>query len=123
MTLSAQSLKSDGNPLDLLRKDKSVAVFLPCTHFCGSLLKTAHTEALCTGEIEQQMTQDNPLPPYFNIHPDSALDALGAPATTADFGTIARACEAGRADLSSRGLEEGGRRSLRLFSTWKSPAT
>ncbi|WP_204115916.1 AAA family ATPase [Shimia biformata] len=60
-----------------------------------------------------------PLPPYFNINPDQALAQLGEPATTAGFERIARACEAGRSDLASRGLEESGTRSLRLFSTWE----
>ncbi|MBY6006617.1 AAA family ATPase [Salipiger bermudensis] len=59
------------------------------------------------------------LPPYFNIDPDQAEAALGAPASTARFGEIARACEAGRTDLASRGLEESGSRQLRLFSTWE----
>ncbi len=60
-----------------------------------------------------------PLPPYFNIDPDAALAHLGEPVTTKGFGAIARACEAGRADLASRGLEENGARHLRLFSTWE----
>ncbi|MGJ8547354.1 MAG: AAA family ATPase [Sulfitobacter sp.] len=60
-----------------------------------------------------------PLPPYFNIDPDAALRALGDPTTTQDFSAIARACAAGRNDLASRGLEEGGGRKLRLFSTWE----
>ena len=60
-----------------------------------------------------------PLPPYFNIDPDAALAALGSPTATAGFGQIARACSAGREDLASRGLEENGARSLRLFSTWE----
>ena len=59
------------------------------------------------------------LPPYFNIDPDLALSQLGNPTDTAGFGTIARACEAGRADLASRGLEADGARHLRLFSTWE----
>ncbi len=59
------------------------------------------------------------LPPYFNIDPDLALSQLGAPSTTAKFGQIAKACEAGRGDLSSRGLEADGSRQLRLFSTWE----
>ncbi|MBE1291326.1 MAG: AAA family ATPase [Rhodobacteraceae bacterium] len=67
------------------------------------------------------MKQDatTPLPPYFNIDPDQALMQLGTPATTAGFEQIAKACEAGRQDLASRGLEENGGRSLRLFSTWE----
>lgn len=59
------------------------------------------------------------LPPYFNIDPDKALAALDAPVGTDSFGTIARACAAGRDDLANRGLQEGGQRSLRLFSTWE----
>jgi chromosome partitioning protein len=65
------------------------------------------------------MTPDQPLPPYFNINPGDALSALGAPTTTQDFARIAKACEAGRQDLASRGLEENGARQLRLFSTWE----
>ncbi|MDT8853534.1 AAA family ATPase [Paracoccaceae bacterium Fryx2] len=60
-----------------------------------------------------------PLPPYFNIAPDVALAELDAPLTTAGFGTIAAACGRGRDDLASRGLNEDGRKSLRLFSTWE----
>ena len=63
------------------------------------------------------------LPPYFNINPDQAVSQLGAPVTTDSFGDIARACEAGRRDLASRGLEEDGARSLRPFRPGKSPAT
>ena len=59
------------------------------------------------------------LPPYFNIDPDQALSSLGAPTGADGFGTIAKACDAGRQDLSSRGLEESGARSLRMFSTWE----
>ncbi|MEP2530002.1 AAA family ATPase [Shimia sp.] len=59
------------------------------------------------------------LPPYFNIDPDQALLQLGNATTTRDFGTIAKACEAGRNDLSSRGLEGDGARHLRQFSTWE----
>ena len=59
------------------------------------------------------------LPPYFAIDPDAALAALGQPTTTAGFGRIAKACEAGRIDLASRGLDETGQRKLRLFSTWE----
>ena len=65
------------------------------------------------------MTPDTALPPYFNIHPEDALNTLGAPTTTQDFAAIAKACEAGRSDLASRGLEENGQRGLRLFSTWE----
>ncbi len=61
----------------------------------------------------------SPLPPYFNIDPDTALAAIGAPTTTDDFQHIAAACSRGRSDLASRGLEEDGRRVLRPFSTWE----
>ncbi|WP_102110311.1 AAA family ATPase [Oceaniglobus roseus] len=61
----------------------------------------------------------DPLPPYFGIDPDSAAQALGTPTDTGGFDAIARACAAGRSDLAGRGLQEDGRRSLRLFSTWE----
>ncbi|MBN7787657.1 AAA family ATPase [Ponticoccus gilvus] len=59
------------------------------------------------------------LPPYFNISPDEALSDLGDSITTEGFAEIAGACSRGRADLASRGLNEAGRKSLRLFSTWE----
>ena len=59
------------------------------------------------------------LPPYFNIDPDQALKGLGAPTTSGGFGDIARACEAGRSDLMSRGMEGDAGRRLRQFSTWE----
>ncbi|UWR24415.1 AAA family ATPase [Sulfitobacter sp. S190] len=59
------------------------------------------------------------LPPYFSIHPDTALAQLGDPSDTSSFEAISQACTAGRADLESRGLEEDGARGLRLFSTWE----
>ena len=58
-------------------------------------------------------------PPYFNIDPDQAMTELGDPGTTADFAAIAEACARGRNDLSSRGMDEGGQKNLRLFSTWE----
>lgn len=58
-------------------------------------------------------------PPYFNIDPDTALAELGNPTDTSGFAQIAQACGQGRADLSSRGLNDQGRKSLRLFSTWE----
>jgi chromosome partitioning protein len=61
----------------------------------------------------------DPLPPYLGINPDAALSDLGEPTTTTGFARIAAACTAGRDDLASRGLQEDGRRSLRLFSTWE----
>lgn len=59
------------------------------------------------------------LPPYFNIDPDAALSDLDTPTSTGGFAEIAEACARGRADLSSRGMNEEGRKSLRLFSTWE----
>ncbi|NUB46509.1 AAA family ATPase [Fertoebacter nigrum] len=59
------------------------------------------------------------LPPYFNIAPDAALAELGAPTTSAGFAELARACARGRSDLTGRGLEAGGSKTLRLFSTWE----
>jgi chromosome partitioning protein len=64
-------------------------------------------------------TSTQPLPPYFNIDPDQALAELGNPTATQGFADIARACDQGRMDLSSRGLDEHGQKSLRLFSTWE----
>ncbi|SIT86842.1 AAA family ATPase [Pontibaca methylaminivorans] len=58
-------------------------------------------------------------PPYFNIDPDAALAELGAPTDTAGFAAIAGACAEGRNDLAGRGLNEAGRKALRLFSTWE----
>ena len=60
-----------------------------------------------------------PLPPYFNISPDQALTELGAPTGTGGFAALAAACSQGREDLASRGLQEGGQKRLRLFSTWE----
>jgi len=59
------------------------------------------------------------LPPYFNIEPDQANAALGSPTTTAQFEAIARACDTGRRDLQSRGLQGENGRTLRKFSTWE----
>ena len=63
------------------------------------------------------MVSTSDLPPYFNIDPDQACAALGAPMTTKNFAEIAAACENGRDDLTSRGVQKNGTRSLRLFST------
>ena len=59
------------------------------------------------------------LPPYFNIDPDAALAELDAPTDTGGFAGIAQACARGRSDLASRGLNEQGHKTLRLFSTWE----
>src|SRR6056297_2498236 len=85
----------------------------PCAHFWGTYLKTEH--------MRHMMARDGsfPLPPYFNISPDAAMADLDPPQRTTDFGRIAEACLQGRRDLASRGLDESGARSLRLFSTWE----
>ncbi len=59
------------------------------------------------------------LPPYFNIDPDTALADLDAATDTEGFARIAAACAQGRSDLAGRGLNEAGRKDLRLFSTWE----
>jgi len=64
------------------------------------------------------MAQDS-LPPYFNISPDKAKDALSQPMDTAGLKAIAEACGQGRSDLASRGLDATGQRQLRPFSTWE----
>jgi chromosome partitioning protein len=58
-------------------------------------------------------------PPYFNIDPEQALMDLGPASGTESFAEIAEACARGRADLTSRGIDEEGRKTLRLFSTWE----
>jgi cellulose biosynthesis protein BcsQ len=67
----------------------------------------------------QTVTEPQDLPPYFNIDPDRAMADLDGPAATARFGEIAAACARGREDLTSRGLDPEGRKTLRLFSTWE----
>lgn len=59
------------------------------------------------------------LPPYFNIDPDQAMKNLGQPIDTKGFASIASNCAKGREDLASRGMNETGRKHLRLFSTWE----
>jgi len=59
------------------------------------------------------------LPPYFNISPDRALAALDHPTGTGGFASIAAACQQGRDDLASRGMDETGHKTLRQFSTWE----
>ena len=58
-------------------------------------------------------------PPYFNISPDAVLAEMDPPLSTDGFRRIAEACQNGRADLAARGMGEGGRKALRLFSTWE----
>ncbi|MEM6481686.1 MAG: AAA family ATPase [Pseudomonadota bacterium] len=59
------------------------------------------------------------LPPYFNIDAEAEEAALPKAPGTADFAAMAAACAQGRADLLTRGLDESGTKSLRLFSTWE----
>ncbi|MEL6417045.1 MAG: AAA family ATPase [Pseudomonadota bacterium] len=64
------------------------------------------------------MSSDTP-PPYFNISPDAALAQLGTSTDTGDFAAIASACQQGRNDLATRGMNEEGAKTLRPFSTWE----
>jgi len=59
------------------------------------------------------------LPPYFNINPDDAQASLGSATDTDGFAEIAQNCQRGRDDLATRGMDETGRKKLRLFSTWE----
>jgi len=61
----------------------------------------------------------SPLPPYFNLDPDTAAEQIGDPARTDDFGRIAQACATGRAALESSGHTQEQARTLRQFSTWE----
>ena len=63
--------------------------------------------------------RDDHAPPYFNISPDHAMAQVDAPEDTTGFAQIAQACQRGRTDLASRGMDETGRKALRLFSTWE----
>lgn len=58
-------------------------------------------------------------PPYFNISPDRAMSLLNDPEGTQGLAQIAANYRKGRQDLVGRGLEEGGARQLRPFSTWE----
>ena len=58
-------------------------------------------------------------PPYFNIDPEAAKNALPPSVGTSDFSQIAAACAQGRADLIGRGLDDTGSKKLRMFSTWE----
>ena len=64
------------------------------------------------------MQKDTP-PPYFNISPDRAADALDPATDTDGFAAIAASCQQGRDDLAARGMDDTGRKKLRLFSTWE----
>mgnify|MGYP006293586139 FL=1 len=58
-------------------------------------------------------------PPYQGLDPEAAADMIGDRYRTDDFLKISQACAAGRADLASRGMEDGQNRKLRDFSTWE----
>ena len=58
-------------------------------------------------------------PPYFDIDPDAADAQLGAATSTDGFAAIAQNCQRGRDDLAARGLDETGRKKLRMFSAWE----
>ncbi|CUH20161.1 Sporulation initiation inhibitor protein soj [Jannaschia seosinensis] len=59
------------------------------------------------------------LPLYFGLSPDRAMEELGPPVTTKGFSEFARDCGRGREDLIGRGLDAGGEKVLRRFSTWE----
>jgi chromosome partitioning protein len=65
------------------------------------------------------MSTPTDLPPYFKIDPDAAMADLGRGITADGFAAIAERCHQGREDLSSRGLSDEGRKTLRKFSTWE----
>ena len=58
-------------------------------------------------------------PPYFDIDPDAADAQLGVATSTDGFARIAQNCQRGRDDLAARGLDETGRKKLRMFSAWE----
>ncbi|ABD57181.1 AAA family ATPase [Jannaschia sp. CCS1] len=65
------------------------------------------------------MTSSEAPPPYLSITPDRALEEMADPITTEGFAKLAKACARGREDLTSRGLDDRGRKQLRRFSTWE----
>ncbi|QIK42359.1 AAA family ATPase [Pontivivens nitratireducens] len=62
---------------------------------------------------------DHPLPPYFNIDPDLAADALSEGVSVTDFAQVAARVAQGRDDLARRGHSPDGKKELRRFSTWE----
>ncbi|TGD61199.1 chromosome partitioning protein [Tabrizicola sp. WMC-M-20] len=60
-----------------------------------------------------------PWPPYLGLNPDAALAELDTPMDTDGLAAIATGCAKGRDDLTTRGLGENGRKTLRRFSTWE----
>ena len=83
--------------------------------------KSWYTDKNTVHKASSRMAQDpeKALPPYFGITPDEALRDLDPPVGTQDFAAIAATCVRGRDDLAGRGHETGGRKRLRLFSTWE----
>ena len=65
------------------------------------------------------MSKPDSLPPYFNISPRQAEADLGTPLGSGDFADLATRFAEGRQALAARGLDEGGTKTLRLFSTWE----
>jgi chromosome partitioning protein len=95
-----------------------------CCVLWYTALKSAHTYFQAhiqahTGSTSMAVPSGQDQPPYFNISPDAALRELGDSTGSGGFAKIAAACARGRDDLSSRGLQEDGRKTLRLFSTWE----
>ncbi|MFG6519444.1 AAA family ATPase [Sulfitobacter sp. 1A13496] len=60
-----------------------------------------------------------PLPPYFNLDPETAAAKLSDPVDTARFAKAAAFAGRGRADLAKRGYAPDGQKKLRKFSTWE----
>ncbi|MEP1589653.1 AAA family ATPase [Sulfitobacter sp.] len=60
-----------------------------------------------------------PLPPYFNLDPETAAAKLNDPVDTARFAKAAAFAGRGRADLAKRGYAPDGQKKLRKFSTWE----
>jgi len=65
------------------------------------------------------MAQTGETPPYFRINSDQAAEDLKDPMTAMGFSDLAQACQRGRDDLVTRGLNQEGQKSLRRFSTWE----
>ncbi|TNF19039.1 MAG: ATPase [Rhodobacteraceae bacterium] len=63
--------------------------------------------------------QDTPLPPYYNLDPETSAAKLGEPIDTARFAKAAAFAGRGRDDLARRGYAPDGRKRLRKFSTWE----
>ncbi|MFG6621454.1 AAA family ATPase [Sulfitobacter sp. 1A05707] len=60
-----------------------------------------------------------PLPPYFNLDPETAAAKLSDPVDTTRFAKAAAFAGRGRADLAKRGYAPDGQKKLRKFSTWE----